>query len=784
MRAIIASDPFPNAEKDQHWHSRGQWPARWIGCPGADRGPVVTAYRLRFEVKSKSVARVHVTADERYELFLDGERIGRGSERGDRDNWFFETYDIPMTKGEHVIVARVRSLGGLAAYAQMSVRPGFMLAAEGEFTPVLSTGSAAWEAKKLGGYTFVFEGMAWGTGANLDIDASKLDQGVENGDGDGWLPAELLHDAVNGFTRNEIAPIHRLKPSTLPPMLERELNVGAARFVSDIEAEDVQTVPVRSKDRLSSELEQWNLLKSSAQVTIPANTARRVIIDLENYYCAYPELITTGGKGSVVTIRWTEGLFESSTSERKGNRNEIDGKFFRGVGDTFRPDGGSARRFTTLWWQAGRYVEVTVRTGDEPLTIDSLKLRETRYPLEMEGTIESSDTRFDRAVPIMVRGMQMCSHETYMDCPFYEQLMYVGDTRLEVLTTYCMTHDDRLPRKALAMFNASRQDSGLTQSRYPTRVRQLIPPFSLWFVAMVHDFALWRGDMEYVRSLMPAVRSVLDAFRSFINADGLVQAPEGWNFVDWVPNWFSGVPLDGQIGASGIINWHTVLALQLASELEEWVDEPEMAARNFRHAEALAERTKSAFWDERKSLFADDLSKKRFSEHAQCLAVLSGMLDAPTRQEIAKSLLSAKDLERTTIYFTHYLFETYRKLGLIDALFDRLQLWYDLEKHGFKTTFEMPEPSRSDCHAWGAHPLYHYYASILGIRPTAPGFKEVRIEPQLGPLTHAKGKLPHPNGFITVDFTVLDGRVTGSVELPEGVTGTSSPGEDIVVVTV
>ena len=42
---------------------------------------------------------------------------------------------------------------------------------------------------------------------------------------------------------------------------------------------------------------------------------------------------------------------------------------------------------------------------------------------------------------------RLCAHETYMDCPYYEQLQYDGDTRLELLTTYAMTRDDRLNRR-------------------------------------------------------------------------------------------------------------------------------------------------------------------------------------------------------------------------------------------------------------------------------------------------------------------------------------------------
>jgi hypothetical protein len=103
----------------------------------------------------------------------------------------------------------------------------------------------------------------------------------------------------------------------------------------------------------------------------------------------------------------------------------------------------------------------------------------------------------------MVRAMQMCSHETYMDCPYYEQLQYIGDTRLEVLTNYIMMRDDRLPRKAIQMFNASRTLNGLTQSRYPSRLLQVIPPFSLWYVAMLHDFALWKGDQNFYGPCLP-----------------------------------------------------------------------------------------------------------------------------------------------------------------------------------------------------------------------------------------------------------------------------------------
>ena len=107
--------------------------------------------------------------------------------------------------------------------------------------------------------------------------------------------------------------------------------------------------------------------------------------------------------------------------------------------------------------------------------------------------------------------------------------MYVGDTRLQALVTYTLTRDDRLPRAALRQFDDSRLPSGLTQSRYPSRVTQVITPFALWWVGMVHDYALWRDDPALVRELLPGVRAVIDGFGRFLNADGLVEAPAGWS---------------------------------------------------------------------------------------------------------------------------------------------------------------------------------------------------------------------------------------------------------------
>lgn len=786
MRTLITADP--NVDRSDYRFSTSPWRARWVGHPDEHgQAPVVIAYRCRFALPSAATVRVHVSADERYELFVDGWRVGRGPERGDRDNWFYETYDLDLAAGEHLLVARTWWLGpnGPAPFAQVSVRPAFWLMAEGEPSPLLDTGVAPWQCLRLDGYSFHPPATDAFTcvGARTRVDGRRFPWGFERGGGEGWRDVAAVSASYPKSLVGESPLDWLLRPALLPPMLDQPVPPGKTRHVQAVPSLEVATIPVMASEHLPDEAAGWDgLLAADQPLTIPSHTRRRVLIDLGDYYCAYPQLLVSGGAGAAVRVQWAESLFhphpskDASGNDRpgprgKGDRGEIEGKVFRGLGDRFDLDGGEGRLYEPLWWEAGRYVQVVVETSDQPLTIRALTLRETRYPLEFGSTFTCSDPRLEQVIKPALRTLQMCMHETYFDCPYYEQLMYAGDTRTEALTTYATAADARLPRKAVELFDLSRSPGGLTSSRYPTHIRQTIPPFSLWWIGMLSDYAMWRGEMDFVARRMPGARAVLDAWRSKINHDGVCESPAGWNFVDWVRTWHHGIPPAAHHGPSGILNWHFVMILGLAADLEELLGEPELAARNRRTADTIARGADALFWDERRGLFADDPARQHFSEHAQCLALLSGRVDPAKRERVASSLFSDPDLSRTTIYFTHYLFEVCRLTGRMDVLFERLGLWFDLPNNGFVTCYELPEPTRSDCHAWGAHPVFHYFATILGIRPTAPALSRVEVRPQLGPLTSAKGRMVHPRGTISVEVRREKGRLIGSAELPEGVEG-------------
>jgi alpha-L-rhamnosidase len=790
MRVLLPEDYTFPAPAGSNPFARGEWPASWVGFPGGKLEPAVYGYRLRVTLPAAARVRIHVTADQRYELFLDGKRVGRGSERGDRANWFYETYELSVPAGEHVLAARVWWLGtesGYAPAAQVTNRPAFLVCAEAPHTDLFSTGRANWEAKRLGGYTFIrspFPGAGWFAGGTVEVDGDAFPLGWAQDRGSaGWEKPPRIGAAAERVTRWGEMDAPRLRPATLPDRLEEPRRLGVVRHLDAPESADTSKLLVEPSAHRREEAASWQaLLRDGTPLTIPPQTRRRLIIDLLDYYCAYPDVTLSGGRGATVRLHWAEGLYEprgggDRREESKGNRDVIAGKRFLGRGDTFRPGGGGEpRTFDTLWWSCGRYLELYVETGAEPLTLYGPVLRETRYPLEREGKLSLSDMRFDAVQPIMWRTLQMCSHETYMDCPYYEQLQYTGDTRLEALVTYVNSHDHRLPRKAVRMFGASQTFAGLTQARYPARSEQIIPQFSLFWIALLHDYALWNDDPKFVRRHLPRARGVTEVFLEHVREDGLLRLPEGWDWVDWVRDWPNGQPPRDMSGISGINQWQLIMVMGHAAALERAYGEAVLAERLEKRRRELAQAAAETFWSPERKLFADTPSKNSFSEHAQCYALLSGVLEGERRDRLAEALLHPdknRDLAPATIYFLYYVFEALRSVGRADAMLDRMGLWHSLPELGLKTALESPEPSRSDCHAWSAHPLYHGAASLVGVRPREFGFKSVEIAPQLGALERASATVCHPGGgTIRAALERKDGSLHAEIALPENVPGT------------
>ena len=706
---------------------------------------------------------VHVSADNRYRLYVNGVQMASGPQRSDVTHWRYETVDLApnLHAGRNVIAALVWNWGAARPVAQFSHRTGFLLQGNSPLEADLVNTNADWKVLRDQAYapiviTSAFLGNYYAAAPGDSIDGSRYPWGWERPDytDDRWSGAAI----VGRIERRAMAPDGygevsgwQLEPRSIPPMEERKQPLARVRRSIGVETDGA-------------------FLRVTGDLVIPARTTAMILLDQSHTTNAYPVLETSGGAGSMVRLTYAEALVDSTGW--KGNRNDIEGRTARGVRDVFLPDGGAHRRFTPLYWRSFRYIQMDVTTGAEPLRVHDLHGIFTAYPFVDRARFASDLPWLADMWGMNWNGARIGAFETYMDTPYWEQLQYVGDTRVQGLISLYVTGDDRLLRQAIEHFDYSRIPEGLTASRYPSALTQIIPPFSLIYVAMVHDYMMHRNDPAFVRERLPGVRGILDWYARHVDATGMLGPMPYWNYVDWTNPWDRGVPPGADSGHSTTISLLYVYALQRAADLEEATG-VRIAGADYRaRAEAVRRAVRARAWDPTRGLFRDAPDTNAYSQQTNVLAVLTDAVPIADQARLMEKVLADKTLTPASYYFSFYLFEALRKAGLGERYIEELAPWRAMLKLGLTSAPENPEPTRSDTHAWAAHPNYGLLATVLGVRPSSPGFRTVSIAPALGPLHRAEGRVPHPLGDIGVQLVRENATgLRADITLPRGLSG-------------
>ncbi len=737
-----------------------RWKAFWITCPGSPQHEFgVYYFRKSFDLASAPQHfAVHVSGDQRYELFVNGTRVMEGPARGDLFHWRFDTLDLApqLAAGHNVLAAVVWNFADRAPMAQMTNQTGFLLQGDTQAEEIANTGKSwkvlrdtAWEMlardpEKVDGYFVV--------GPGERIDGSKIPWGWQQPDYDDseWKTAE---EQTPGATRGAQDSPSRwmLTPRTIPPMEETLQRLAHVVRKSGIKVGD-------------------DFLAGGSPLTVPANSRVTMLFDESYETTGYPELVVTGGRGAEITQTYAEALV--GAHGEKGNRDQTEGKKILGFQDVFLIEGGRHRVFRPLWWRTWRYFQVEVVTRDEPLTIEDLRPMFSAYPFVRRATFAADDPRLEKMWEVGWRTARLCAHETYMDCPYYEQLQYAGDTRIQALISLYLTGDDRLAKNAIELLNESRTPDGITQSRYPSYLPQYIPPFSLLWIGMMHDLWWYRGDADFLRQFVPNMRGVLGWFESRLTGSGLPGRLEWWDFADWNDNYKDGVPPQESDGQSVILSLQFAAALGEAADLEQAVGSAEQASHDRALAARIAATTYKLCWDPARGLLADTPAKKTFSQHANILGVLADAISRADQKIVIEKVLKDQGLTQCSYYFRFYLFRAMKKSGLGDDYIGQLNPWRHMLDLGLTTWAETPEPTRSDCHAWSAHPNFDFLATVAGIESAAPGFGKVKIEPHLGSLTTLEATMPHPLGNITVRYKRTGEQLDANITIPDGLPAT------------
>lgn len=748
----------PGRQASAKWQ-QSKWEARWI-VPVASSKYDYGVHRFRKTIELENVPPtfvINLSADQRYEFFVNGQRVCRGPARGSLSYWYYETIDIvPYLKaGKNILAATVWNYGDWSPGAQISLYTGLIVQGEGEAEKAANT-DGSW--KTLHDTSFS-PGLAYiqdvGPGDIIRGDEYPWGWNLEGYDDSGWdTPAEK----------------HQGQPAGLGTEYPRAL---VPRTIPLMEGFTEPPLTIRR----SSGVETGDNFVEGKPLVIPAGTKASILLDRGYLTNAYPLLSVSKGRGAKVSLTYAEGMFLEDNS--KGNRNEIEGKRIYGFVDVFYPDGAADREYSTLWFRTYRYLQMDIETAGEELVVNSLGSEFFGYPFRENGYFESDDPSLSKIWEAGWRTARLCAVETYFDCPYYEQLQYIGDTRIQALISLYVSGDDRLMRKSIKDMGASVTPEGLLCSRYPARYTQIIPPYSLYWVNMLHDYWMYRTDHEFLRPHLHTMKGILEWFENRIDPQtGMLGFMPHWNFTDWPKDWpwdnalpLGGVPPGGRTGGSSILTLQLAYTLADAAELLEFFGDDALAAKYRSIQEGLCRATMEKCFDTGRNLMADDIAATSYSQQASIMGILSGAVPEELRATVFDNLTSDASLVQATVYYRFYLFMAMKKAGLADRYVSSLDIWHDMLAMGLTTFAEQPEPSRSDCHAWSASPNYDLLATVCGIMPGSPGFSTVVVEPHPGYLEHIKGRVPHPAGDIDVELRQEGGELSGAVILPEGLSG-------------
>jgi hypothetical protein len=209
------------------------WKAKWIAVPDEPaHGYGVYHFRKELNLPSKPASFVvHLSADNRYKLYVNEKFVSLGPARGDIANWYFETVDLApyLKSGTNVLSAVVWNEGEDRSEAQVSYRTAFILQGATEAEDSANT-NQSWESIRSAAYQPLYPHLirdyyAVGPGEAVDLRLQP----------EGWMQAgftdtawkaarELMNGAYKGaFKFNEGSWM--LVPRPIP-----QLHIRSQRF--------------------------------------------------------------------------------------------------------------------------------------------------------------------------------------------------------------------------------------------------------------------------------------------------------------------------------------------------------------------------------------------------------------------------------------------------------------------------------------------------------------------------------------------------------------------------
>ncbi|UKM64324.1 alpha-rhamnosidase [Flavobacteriaceae bacterium GSB9] len=428
-------------------------------------------------------------------------------------------------------------------------------------------------------------------------------------------------------------------------------------------------------------------------------------------------------------------------------------------------DGNQSETYTLENSKAFRYVQVQ---KDDSVEYDSISMLYEYLPLEYRGSFKSSDNLLNQIWDVSAYTMHLTTREFFIDGIKRDRWIWAGDAHQSYLMNYYLFFDSPSVERTIA---------ALRGKEPVTAHINIIMDYSLYWFIGIYDYYLYTGDTKFIKTFYPRMKTLMDYCLGRRNENGFLEPLEGdWVFVDWA----DGLPKTGEVSFEQMLLAKSLEAMAVSAKI---AGEREDENKYQQLAVNLKTKLFDVFWDDDNQVMKHQRIDGKIQDIVTRYANMFGIFfdyfnDAQKQSVKDKVLLNDDILEITTPYMRFYELEALCAMGEQAFVLDEIRdYWGGMIDLGATSFWEKYDPKqkgtehlamygrpygKSLCHAWGASPIYLFGRYYLGVEPTAPGYSEYAVKPNLGGLDWIEGKVPTPNGAVELYVNTSEIKVKAS----------------------
>ena len=700
-------------------------------------------------------ARLHLFADSRYILWVNGRYVLRGPCRFDPKWPEYDSVDVRpfLQSGSNVLVVLVHHYGPVVNGRILTHAPGLTARLDIDGKETLST-DPTWRCSSRTRY--LPSPSAWSSIPDvIDARADPGDWTTVTFDDATWDRSQPVNGGQWGA----------LQPRTLP--LAKETEVTGLKLVADARA-----------------------LASVLPLDLPAG--KEIVVDVGRMVMAYGEVDLEAEAGSVLQIQYALRCVNGRPEESYG------------VGTTYTARAGRQSFLTGDQWGC-HYLSVRCTAGR--IKLHGFKLTDRRYPFERLGRFESSDPLLTRLWEISVYTVETVTDDGYGSDARERDEWLQDPAQPNFITTRvadagpgpagqpCYS-DPRLLKNLLRHAALSQLPDGRIRATFPTDrhgdCHDFIDDYACQWGEALRLYFEATGDKPFVREMWPTLVKQMQWFLDRRTPRGLVMGREYASFDN---------PLAYITCEGATLNAFCYQALRDGASLGRVLDQSSQADLYEQAAVALAAAFNQYLWNSTEGAYCAAFYRERLlgpTAHAQLLALDRGLVPENRKPSVRKWFLANyqrpggfhcctnPDFESMVarragidMPVTYYwVFQEFYRMNSalmdLEAIQEMRRRWAIVVERSQDTGTVMEGFGANEaCHNYGAVPAYFLSSYVLGVRLDGPASNQrLLIDPRLGDLTRAEGTVVTEFGPVPVSWKRQDRELAFRFEVPPGVHAT------------